>query len=334
MAVEQEASGPALTWIQKIVGPPPPGAVPPPPITSIDMIPERRAALRLEALTRDLPDVAALHEDVFLRERDGVRLTAEVYVPEGKGPFPTLLYLHGGAFCIWSPREVRRIAMRIAASGFVVVNLDYGLAPEHPFPWAVEDTVYAARWAAANASSYGGTDGEISIGGDSAGATLAAAAIAFLDGNCPGDLDEGDLAGTSVRFASAFLHCGVYDRRASIYASRQTTPGTTEIMSFGAYLGSHWFPKLAEPLVSPAYAPNLAAFPPAYLCCGSDDSTLPQTMLMTGALASAGVPVTTSVVAGFDHEFLLINEREQPAITAEWARILSWLRQNSGSAAG
>jgi acetyl esterase/lipase len=57
-------------------------------------------------------------------------------------------------------------------------------------------------------------------------------------------------------------------------------------------------------------------------------------MLMTGALASAGVPVTTSVVAGFDHEFLLINEREQPAITAEWARILSWLRQNSGSAAG
>src|SRR5207237_7451526 len=112
----------------------------------------------------------------------GHRLTAEIYVPEGEGPFPTMLYMHGGAWCVWSPRDVRRTAMRIAAAGTLVVNLDYGLAPEHPFPWAVEDAIYGARWAALNASRYGGTNDAIAIGGDSAGATLSGAAAVYLGG--------------------------------------------------------------------------------------------------------------------------------------------------------
>lgn len=321
---------PPLTWIQKIVGPPPPGATPPPPISSVDMIPQRRAALKLEALTTDLPTVRELHEDVFLREREGLRLTAEVYVPEGQGPFPTMVYMHGGAFCIWSPKEVRRIAMRIAAAGFVVINLDYALAPEHPFPWAVEDAIYGARWASLNAARFGGESGRVAIGGDSAGAALSAAAMAFIDGNCAVEVDEGDLAGVDVEFTAGFLHCGVYDRRELVFASRQTTPGTTEIMGFAAYLGSHWLPKLTNPLVSPYFAPNLSSFPPIYLGCGSEDPVLVQTMLMTQRLADAGVAVTTSVVPGYDHEFLLIKEVGQPAITQEWERILSWLRNTAG----
>jgi acetyl esterase len=188
--------------------------------------------------------------------------------------------------------------------------------------------VYGARWSAQNASRFGGTDGRIAIGGDSAGASLSAAAIAFIDGNCPGEIDEGDLAGAPVDFSAAFLHCGAYDRREMVYATRQTTPGTTEIMGFAAYLGSLWLPKLTDPLVSPSLAPNLSCFPPAYLVCGSDDPLLSQAMRMTGRLAEVGVPVTTSVVAGFDHEFLLIDEVGQPAISAEWERILAWLRRS------
>jgi acetyl esterase len=236
--------------------------------------------------------------------------------------------MHGGAFCVWSARDVRRIAFRIASAGFVVVNLNYGLAPEHPFPCAVEDAIYAARWTATNATRFGGTEGPIAIGGDSAGAALSAAAIAYLDGGCQVELDEGDLASVPVSFSAAFLNCGVYDLTQVVHAERQTTPGTVELMTCAAYLGTHWLPKLRDPMASPYFAPNLACFPPAYLSCGSHDPVLGQTLLMTGRLAELGVPVTTSIVPGFDHELLLIDPGREPLITEEWDRTLAWLRRH------
>jgi acetyl esterase len=314
-----------LTWLQKIVGAPPPGVVPPPPITSVEMIPQRREALHFDALIRNLPDVGQMHEEVLLRERDGVRLTAEIYVPDGDGPFPTMLYMHGGAWCVWSARDVRRTAMRIAASGRVVVNLDYGLAPEHPFPWAVEDAIYGARWTALNAAAYGGTNDVIAIGGDSAGANLSVAAIVLLDGGLESglDVDEGDLRDVPVRFSAALLHCGAFDMRLLVHDERQTTPGTTEVMTYNAYLGSHWTSNLLNPLASPYYAPNLSCLPPSYLNCGADDPILAQTLRMTEKLAQAGVPVSASVVPGLDHDFFLMEE--DPAVEREWERTLAWL---------
>jgi acetyl esterase len=294
------------------------------------MIPQRREALHFDALIRNLPKVGEMHQDVLLRERAGHRLTAEIYVPEGEGPFPTMLYMHGGAWCVWSPRDVRRTAMRIAAAGMVVVNLDYGLAPEHPFPWAVEDAIYGARWAAQNAATYGGMNEVIAIGGDSAGAALSVAGITFLDGGLETDLelDEGDLRDAPVRFSAALLHCGGYDMRMLVHHERQTTPGTTEIMSYSAYLGSHWTTRLLNPLASPYYAPNLSAMPPTYLNCGTDDPILAQTLVMIERLAEAGVPVSASIVPGLDHDFFLIED--DPAVEREWERTLAWLAAHTG----
>lgn len=320
-----------LNWVQKIVGPPPPGTPPRPPIADVESIPARRAAIDLSVLNHDLPRLAALHEDVVLRERDGVKLTAEIYVPERVGPLPAMLYLHGGAFCVWSARDIRRIGVRLAAAGRIVVNLDYGLAPEHPFPWAVEDTIYAARWLSRNAAEYGGVAGApIAIGGDSAGANLAGAAIAHLSDGPSGSseqLDEGDLAGERVAFSAALLHCGSFDRLARM-GERDTTPGTTEVMTCLAYLGTHFLAKQLDPMASPYFAANLDHFPPSYLSCGTEDGLLPQTLRMTGKLAEAGVPVTTSVIPGADHEFLLYD-LDRPGIAAEWERCLAWLTEHA-----
>ena len=249
-----------LTWIQKILGPPPPGSTPPPPITGPEMIPQRRAAIGLERLNVDLPAVAALDE-VVLRERDGSRLRAEVLVPPGTGPFPAMLYLHGGAWCVWSPRDVRRITTTVAASGFVVLSLDYGLAPEHPFPCAVQDTIYAARWLATRGAEYGADASRIAVGGDSCGAALTASAIAYLNGYDTA-VDEGDLAGIDVAFFAALFHCGAFNLRARM-SERDTTPGTTEIMSTLAYLGTRFLDKQLDPLASPYFAPNLETFRPS-----------------------------------------------------------------------
>ena len=314
------------TWLAKLLGE---QARKGPPITAIDMIPARREALHLDALNQDLPALAALHEGVVLTERDGGELSAEIYVPEGTGPFPPVLYMHGGAFCVWSARDVRRIATTIAASGHVVVNLDYGLAPERPFPCAVQDTIYAARWITRNIRDYGGDDGPIAIGGDSAGANLSCAAIAYLNG-CPAELDEGDLAGVDVAFSAALLLCGAYDFRARL-GRRDTTPGTTEVMSNLAYLGSHFLSKHEDPMVSPIRAPNLGSFPSVYLNCGSEDALLPDTLEMTAKFGEVGVSTTASIVDGVDHEFLLLDPT-LPHIAREWQRMLEWLEEKAAVA--
>jgi acetyl esterase len=315
---------PRKTWIELVLGRPPEQG---PPIVSVEMIPERRKFFDLGELNRsDLPDLARFEERVLLRERGDTALTAEIYVPHGEGPFPVLLYMHGGAWCVWEASFFRRQGMRIAERGYVVVNLEHGLAPEHPFPWAVEDTVYAARWITRNIEEYGGDPERLAIGGDSSGGNLAGAAITFLQGYRGFELDEGDLAGVGVELRAALLLYGVFDFRRRM-SEPNSSPGTTEIMANLAYLGPHYLAKHEIPLVSPALAPNLDRFPPTYLCCGAWDSVLPQSLHMAGALAKAGVPVTASVVPGADHEFLQLPEELQPGVNAEWDRIFGWLER-------
>jgi acetyl esterase len=292
------------------------------------MIPARRAAITLDRLNVDLPDLAAIHEDVELRERAGSVLMAEVLIPHGRGPFPVALYLHGGAYCVWTAKDVRRITTGIAASGHVVVSLNYGLAPEYPFPCAVHDTIYAARWTVVNAERYGGDASRIAIGGDSCGAALSGSAIAYLNGY-DAEVDEGDLVGVDVSFSCALFHCGSFNLRARM-SERETTPGTTEIMTTLSYLGTRFLAKQIDPMASPYFAPNLASFPPCYLNCGTDDAVLPQTFSMAQRLIDAGVDTTVSIVPRLDHEFLLMHP-SHPAIEGERLRMTAWLGEHTAN---
>jgi acetyl esterase len=294
-----------------------------PPIVSVDMIPQRRAFFDWSELNRDLPAMKEVHERVLLGSLSGRRLEAEIYVPQGRGPFGALLYLHGGAFCTLSPAHVRKFAKRLAGDSFVVVNLDYSLAPEHPFPRAVEDAIFATRWITRNAGPYGWDEKRLLIGGDSSGANLAAAATAFLTGSKTDPINQGELTNVSVALSGLLLLYGLYDFQQRLLEP-STTVGTTEIMSNLAYLGPHFLQHHKSPLVSPIRASSLAEFPPTYLCCGSWDATLGQSLAMTQALADLDVPVTLSVVPGMDHEFLLTADRE-PLAAIELQRILAWL---------
>jgi len=312
-------------WISQLLGRP----VTLPPRTSVDQIPAARAFWDLSHVNRDLPELAAVHDRVVLREREGLALTAEIYVPKGQGPFPTMLYLHGGSWVLWSAAHLRKLGMGIAAQGIVVANLEYGLAPEHPFPWAVEDSVYAARWLTENADRYGGRPGGLLIGGDSAGANLAAAAIVALNG--PEHLvDGGALAGTPVTFSGALLSYGIFDfPLLFVEPGRNAAGGVIETTWNLAYLGPNFIKYHREPLVSPTYAPNLSAFPPTYLSCGDRDALLPQSLAMAKALVQAGVPTTLSVVEGGDHAFLMMPD-VIPGAGPERQRIYAWLLEKGG----
>ena len=98
-----------------------------------------------------------------------------VYTPEGEGPRPLVLFIHGGGFFLGSPHSHGPVAREIAArSGRVVVSVDYRLTPEHEFPAAVDDCFAALQWVAANAADLGGDPAHIAVCGDSAGGNLSA----------------------------------------------------------------------------------------------------------------------------------------------------------------
>ncbi|MFI6956593.1 alpha/beta hydrolase [Nocardia sp. NPDC050408] len=316
------------SWIEGVVGAPLPTSEP--LRVAIHGIANRRAFYETLAPAADPPGAVVVDDAVTLRN-GSTTLTGELYRPcDDQGQptpdtLPVFLFLHGGGFCIWNARMVRRAAMRIAAAGFVVLSIDYRLAPENPFPAALEDTVYAAHWLRQNAERLGIDLAKgLSIGGDSSGANLTAAATSyFLSGMTSLTAAEHQDA-TPLPIHQILLLCGIFDLGKRL-VEKTSGPGTTEVMVNLAYLGPQFLTKHSDPLVSPARADNVDDFPRTFIACGSADSTLPQSLALTATLADAGVDVTLSVFAGGDHEMLLLAENQLPGVDAEWSRILAWL---------
>jgi len=97
------------------------------------------------------------------------------YRPDADGPLPVVLFVHGGGFVVGSVRTHDALARRIARDAkAVVVSVDYRLAPESPFPAAVDDCWTALQWTAEHAAELGGDPERIAVAGDSAGGNLAA----------------------------------------------------------------------------------------------------------------------------------------------------------------
>lgn len=114
-------------------------------------------------------------------------LEARIYLPEGVGPFPVVLYFHGGGWVIGSKDVYDGGARALArAAQAAVVSVDYRLAPEHPFPAAWDDALAAYRWLLGNPAKINGDGGRIALAGESAGGNLAVAtAIAARDAGLP-----------------------------------------------------------------------------------------------------------------------------------------------------
>ena len=112
-------------------------------------------------------------ETEFRRTAAGRQLLARIYQPQGAGPFPTLLDLHGGA---WNNKD--RFAnepmdLAVAASGVLVVAIDMTLAPEAPYPASVQDANYGVRWLKARAATWNGDPTTIGVLGSSTGGHVA-----------------------------------------------------------------------------------------------------------------------------------------------------------------
>jgi acetyl esterase len=268
------------------------------PETAADM----RAMLEQFAgmINIDLPEIGAFHEAVLVREVDGARITADVMVPQGEGPHPVLVYLHGGGWICGSPTTHRKLGYRFAEAGYLTISIDYRLAPEHPFPAPFDDCEFALRWAAREAARWGGDASRLAIGGDSAGGNLSAAVAAALG-------DDPD----APRIRAALLIYGVFDFAAmdgALQSDVAISPQLAEAggnlleLMVGSYLGSQRNDDLlADPRVSPLHVAS--KLPPSHVMVGSADGLAAQAEALVQALARAGVEHEHVVYDGMPHGF-------------------------------
>ena len=104
----------------------------------------------------------------------GGEIPVRIYTPEGSGPFPILVWFHGGGWVLGDLENADGVSRHLTVgTRCVVVSVDYRLAPETKFPGPADDCYAATQWAAQNAASINGDPAKIAVGGDSAGGNLA-----------------------------------------------------------------------------------------------------------------------------------------------------------------
>ena len=128
-------------------------------------------------------DASVIHNVVYTPTNWPQPLAADVYVPEGAGPFPAVVMIHGGGWMSRTRNDMDSISHSVAARGYVVMNVSYRLAPQWRFPAQLQDIQQAILWLRANAAMYKVPTDRIAMWGYSAGAHLAA--LAAVTG--PGD---------------------------------------------------------------------------------------------------------------------------------------------------
>jgi acetyl esterase/lipase len=143
------------------------------------MLVERKKAMTAAQSGPGVPaDVA--EEDTTIPARDGYKIPIRIYRPKASPPAsgsPLIVFLHGGGFCLGGlENEELNCRLFVQRFGAVAVNVDYRLAPEHPFPTPTRDSWDAVKWVAANAEKIGANPSKgFIVGGTSAGANQAIA---------------------------------------------------------------------------------------------------------------------------------------------------------------
>lgn len=230
-------------------------------------------------------------EDVIVPGAEGV-LAARIYRPDGVGPAPTVVFFHGGGFVVGDLDTHDNMARTLCRSTrSVVLSVDYRLAPEHPFPAAVDDAWTVVSWAATQLKELGGTD-RIGVAGDSAGANLAVVAALYAE--------------STKALAAQFLIYPVIDAEC-VYPSRVENGSGYLLETAGIeWFADHYTPNpsvRSDPKVSPLHATGLSRLPPTVLVTAEFDPLRDEGESFAEALQKSGVHVDLERCAGMTHGF-------------------------------
>jgi acetyl esterase/lipase len=258
----------------------------------------------LEATGGSLPiDARVTVENRSIAGPDpGAEIPIRIYAPVagGGGPHAALVFFHGGAFVLGDRYTEELRCLRYAAeTPCVVVSVDYRLAPEHPYPAAVDDCFAGLEWTVSHAEELDIDPSRVGVGGSSAGGALAASVA----------LKARDAGGPPLVFQ--LLNYPVVDDRmdtASMRAFDATplwTSGATADM-WEHYLGDAKTRGDVSPYAAPGRAADLSGLPPAYVLTAELDPLRDEGIEYARRLMEAGVPTELHTVAGACHGFDII----------------------------
>ena len=251
-------------------------------------------AIESTGANKNLPEIGNFLSEVEISKKEDHSLTTDIHIPKGEGPFPILVYFHGGGWISGSPQTHRKICHRFAEAGFLVFNVDYALAPENPFPQGFDECCESLRWAVDNAAKYNGDSNRLSVGGDSAGGNLTAACAAAL-------ADD-----SKVEIKKILLIYGVFDFLSMRETSDVLVDTDTDLMMemmVGSYLGPERDEAvLSDPRVSPIHVSD--KLPPAHILCGTLDGLMAGSKILAEKLNSQGIENEEFYYENMPHGFL------------------------------
>ncbi len=233
---------------------------------------------------------------------DGSRFRLRTYRPQTRnGPAPALLWFHGGGCVLGRPELDEGTCLQyVREAGLVVVSVDYRLAPEHPFPAALDDGYMALQWVKSQATQLGADATRIAIGGESGGGGLAAALVQRV-------CDRKEIPPVFQLLVYPML-----DDRTAALVNRNPFTGQhiwshdNNRFGWAALLGGTPGAVGVSPYLAPARAADLRGLPPAIVTVGQLDLFLEEDVDYATRLMQAGVSAELHVYPrafhGFDEE--------------------------------
>ena len=261
----------------------------------------------------------------------------DVLSPAGEH-LPVVVYMHGGAFVNGSKETHWMMPLPFLHMGCVVVNINYRLAPKHPFPAALEDACTAVHWVLDHIADYGGDPTRLILAGDSAGGNLATAVCACMCWSRPEPFAQA-LFARGITPSAVLPHAATYSMlKFDDYIG--ATPEDQRAATLLAHINNYYLRapgarsqdlSLANPLTlchlgTPAARP----LPPFFISAGSTDPLLEDSQLAAACLRGAGAEVETQFYEGGIHVFhalYFIPSRYLKIAVAHWMDTMRFLKR-------
>lgn len=262
----------------------------------------RRYYARLNRVLEADPREACEVEDLSISTRSGDRPARAYYPPSVEVPaqgLPGLMYIHGGGFCIGSIETHDTLCRRLCIGGScIVVSVDYRLAPEDPFPAAVEDCHDAYRWICGHAAKLGIHGDRIAVGGDSAGGNLSAVVSSLAR-------DSGE----PLPLRQLLIYPATANENHVGRTKPELQTGYGLDAKTLAWFTNNYIPveERSNPLTAPLYLDSHAGLPPAVVVTAQFDLLCEEGLEYVRKLRAAGVPVVHQHLSDLPHGFATMS---------------------------
>ncbi len=239
-------------------------------------------------------------EDNVISMRDGEKIKIRIYTPHGDGPFPVIVYYHGGGWVLNNIDTCHESCQLLSLkTNSIVISVNYRLAPEYKFPIPVYDAYDSFRWTYNNAKLINGMTDKITVMGDSAGANLATVVTII----------NKELQGPKIN--CQILLYPVTDLSYDSPSYEQFKVGfgleKKDMEWFGDYYLNDESEKV-NPYVAPLRAKDLSKLPPACIIVAENDVLRDEGIAYGKRLKEEGVSIDLHIADGLVHSFFTKNE--------------------------